>query len=138
EITEDAEVLEVGQRTPKAPDFTGVAKIDFKRDQAGEHLVLEVNPRLSLWHHPAARAGVNIPAMIADYLSGAPVREYHVEPGVRWCNPWKDAVAARRQGSGAFSWLRFLLSTDARYAGHLDDPGASVGWLAHRVRMLNH
>ncbi|MCP4223046.1 MAG: ATP-grasp domain-containing protein, partial [Actinomycetia bacterium] len=74
EITEDAEVLEVGRRTLKALDFTGVAKIDFKRDQAGELLVLEVNPRFSLWHHPAARAGVNIPAMIADYLSGAPVR----------------------------------------------------------------
>ena len=39
---------------------------------AGRLHLLEVNPRFNLWHHPAAVAGVNLPALVHADLTGAP------------------------------------------------------------------
>jgi predicted ATP-grasp superfamily ATP-dependent carboligase len=133
EIIDDSEVAHAGRTTLKAIEFTGVVKIDFKRDPAGNLLVLEINPRFSLWHHPGAKAGVNIPAMVVDHLRGRPVAQHQPTTGVRWCNPWKDVVAAHRQGVSLIQWLRFLRTTDACYAAELDDPLSTLGWFVPRL-----
>ena len=63
----------------------GVAKLDFKRDGAGKLHLLEINPRFTLWHHAAAVAGLNIPALVYADLTGTPrPAATRAKTGVRW------------------------------------------------------
>jgi D-aspartate ligase len=72
EITDAAEVRRLGRDIVERLQLTGVAKLDFKRDPQGNLRLLEINPRFNLWHHPAAHAGVNIPALVYADLTGSP------------------------------------------------------------------
>jgi D-aspartate ligase len=72
EITDAADVRRIGRDIVERLQLTGVAKLDFKRDPQGNLRLLEVNPRFNLWHHPAALAGVNIPALVYADLTGSP------------------------------------------------------------------
>jgi D-aspartate ligase len=89
----------------------------------GHLRLLEINPRFTLWHHPAALAGVNIPALVYADLTGAsrpaPVR---LRAGLRWCRPWKDFPAAREAGESLASWTRRMIGSEAKSTLSLDDP----------------
>jgi hypothetical protein len=103
--------------------LTGVAKFDFKRDAAGALHLLEINPRFTLWHHPAAAAGLNIPALVYADLTGMPrppVRS--PRPGVRWCRAWTDFSAARAMGVPLGEWLAWAWRCDAKSSLSWDDP----------------
>ena len=96
EITAAADVQQQGRDIVERLGLTGVAKLDFKRDQAGTLHLLEINPRFTLWHHPAAVAGINIPALVYADLTGTPrPATTPAKAGVRWCRAWKDFPAAR-------------------------------------------
>jgi predicted ATP-grasp superfamily ATP-dependent carboligase len=129
EIAELPDVRAEGLKVLRAFDFTGVAKVDFKRAENGELFLLEVNPRFSLWNHPAAVAGVNVPATVYQYLtSGSPVAPLpRAREGVRWVQVWGDRRAAREAGVLLSEWARFVLAADARRAFHLTDPGSIIG-----------
>jgi D-aspartate ligase len=131
EIVAQDDVLSLGREVLRKMDFTGVAKVDFKRDDAGKLLLLEVNPRFSLWHHPGAVAGVNIPALVYRSLTGWPVTAGEAESRICWCNLWNDWRAARADGIGPIDWLRFATRAHARRAAHFDDPGSIVGALSY-------
>jgi D-aspartate ligase len=123
EITNAADVLRAGRSVVRALGLVGLAKLDFKRSPAGALHLLEINPRASLWHHPGALAGVNLPALLHADLSGLP--RPHVDgprPGVRWCHPLRDARSARAQGVPARQWLAFLRACEARSELARDDP----------------
>ncbi len=123
--------------TTAAPDVTaagrelivllglnGLAKVDFKRRPSdGELVLLEINPRFSLWHHLAARAGLNIPALVYADVSGLPRPPVvPVPPGVTWCRPWLDFVSARESGVSLSAWLGWARRCEAKSLISWDDP----------------
>jgi D-aspartate ligase len=123
EITAERDVMELGRDLVRRIGLRGVAKVDFKRDPADRLHLLEVNPRFNLWHHPGARAGVNLPALVYRDLVGlarplAPA----ARPGVRWIYHEHDARAARRQGVPMRRWIPWALSCEAKAVVAVDDP----------------
>ena len=132
EITGARDVAELGREVTRRLDLTGVAKLDFKRDAAGGLHLLEVNPRFNLWHHPGARAGVNLPAFVYADLVGRPRPGVQAaRPGVRWVYHARDARAARRQGVPVHRWIPWAVTSEAKAVVALDDPlPAVMGGLA--------
>jgi D-aspartate ligase len=69
-LTDAPDVPAIGRDVVRRLGLVGVAKLDFKRTPDGELRLLEVNPRFTLWHHPAAVGGLNIPALVLADLTG--------------------------------------------------------------------
>jgi D-aspartate ligase len=132
EVTGERDVAELGRAVTQRLGLRGVAKLDFKRDLTGGLHLLEVNPRFNLWHHPAARAGVNLPALVhADLVGTSRPRPRPARPGVRWVYHAHDARAARRQGVPLYRWVPWALSAETKAVVALDDPlPAVMGGLA--------
>jgi len=123
EITASRDVAYAGLDILRRLELRGVAKLDFKRTPGGQLKLLEVNPRFNLWHHPAAVAGVNLPALVhADLTGTARPRTTPPRPGVRWCALTADLAAARAAGVPALAWLRFALRCQTHAILALDDP----------------
>ncbi|MDQ3784843.1 MAG: ATP-grasp domain-containing protein [Actinomycetota bacterium] len=123
EITSSAEVASLGAELIQRLDLRGVAKLDFKRSPEGTLYLLEVNPRFSLWHHPGAKAGVNLPALVYDDMVARTRRGTGpAQRGVRWCRLLNDVKAARAEGISFFRWLPWALTCDARATLAWDDP----------------
>ena len=139
-ITSAPEVLELGRALVTRLELTGVAKLDFKRAPDGRLHLLEVNPRFNLWHHPAALAGVNLPALVYDDLTGRPRRTTNsARAGVQWCYHLHDALAARENGVPLRRWLPWALRADAKSDLAWDDPLPfirGVVWPQLRRRVL--
>jgi predicted ATP-grasp superfamily ATP-dependent carboligase len=123
EITDQPDVAAIGAEIVGRMDLRGVAKLDFKRDAGGRLHLLEVNARFTLWNHPGALAGVNIPRLVYGDLTGEPRPSLpRVLPGVRWCRMWADRPAAREQGIPFFRWLPWALGSEAKRAIAWHDP----------------
>jgi predicted ATP-grasp superfamily ATP-dependent carboligase len=123
EITDAADVAELGRDVTRRLGLRGVAKLDFKRDAAGGLHLLEVNPRFNLWHHPGAVAGVNLPALVFADLAGVPRPDTQpARAGVRWVYHGHDARAARRQGVPLRRWLQWAIASEAKSVVARDDP----------------
>jgi D-aspartate ligase len=123
EITETADVRSQGRDIVERLGLTGVAKLDFKRDMQGHLKLLKINPRFTLWHHPGALAGVNIPALVYADLTASP-RPAPARPkaGLRWSRPVDDFTAARAAGEPLLGWARWTLGAEAKSAMSFDDP----------------
>jgi predicted ATP-grasp superfamily ATP-dependent carboligase len=122
-ITNSAEVTALGRALSERLGIRGVSKFDFKRGADGELHLLEINPRFNLWHHPGARAGVNLPALVYADLVGLPrAREVSARPGVRWCSLRHDAQAARAEGVRFTSWFRWMLTVELKSPFAWTDP----------------
>lgn len=121
-ITDQADVLHAGRKLVELLDLRGVAKFDFKRASNGQLYLLEVNARASLWVHPGARAGVNIPATVYADLTGGtrPALPEHPR-AVTWVHP-KDLLAARELGEPLNRWLRFAVRCQAKALWSWRDP----------------
>lgn len=137
EITDAADVTELGRGLIERLDLRGVAKFDFKRGPDGRLHLLEVNPRFNLWHHLGAVAGVNLPALVYADLAGLP-RPAVARPraGTRWCSI-RDLAAARAAGIPLTTWLPWALGCEAKSAIAWDDPmpflrGALARWFVPR------
>jgi D-aspartate ligase len=123
EITAAADVQRQGRDIVERLGLTGVAKLDFKRDPAGALHLLEINPRFTLWHHAAAVAGINIPALVYADLTGSPrPSTTPVKVGVRWCRAWKDLPAARAAGVPLTTWLPWALGCEVKSTLSWNDP----------------
>lgn len=121
-ITDTDDVRRRGREVVARLGLPGVAKVDFKRDRDGRLWLLEVNPRYTLWLHPAARAGANIPAMVWADLTGRPRPPAGpVRAGVTWCSSW-DLQAARQWGVPLMQWVSWARRCEARSMMALDDP----------------
>jgi predicted ATP-grasp superfamily ATP-dependent carboligase len=128
EITDQPDVAEAGADVVRRLGLVGVAKLDFKRDARGRLHLLEVNPRFTLWHHPGALAGVNIPRLVYGDLTGEPrPPALRVRVGVRWCRLWADWPAARAAGIPFLRWLPWALASEAKKAMVWHDPMPLVG-----------
>jgi D-aspartate ligase len=105
----------VGRRVVDRLGLVGVAKLDFKRAPDGSLRLLEVNPRFTLWHHPAARAGVNIPALVYADLVGRPRPPVSkVRPGVRWSDLRRDIPAVGRSPRALIRWVPWFVRVEAK------------------------
>jgi D-aspartate ligase len=138
EITAVEDVAALGREVLARLELRGVAKADFKRAPDGTLHLLEINPRFSLWHHPAALAGVNLPALVHADLTGRPRPERRpVRPGVRWCLPLGDVLAARSEGWSVRRWLGWAARCEAISGFAWDDPLPLVSavWASARRRM---
>ena len=139
-ITARDDVAALGREVLAAVGLRGVAKVDFKRAPDGRLHLLEVNPRFNLWHHPAALAGVNLPALVYDDLTGRPRRTTNsARAGVQWCYHLHDALAARENGVPLRRWLPWALRADAKSDLAWDDPLPfirGVVWPQLRRRVL--
>jgi D-aspartate ligase len=123
EITAERDVHELGREVVRRIGLRGVAKLDFKRDAAGRLHLLEVNARFNLWHHPGARAGVNLPALVYRDLVDLPRQlPPAARPGVRWVYHEQDMRAARRDGVPMRQWIPWAVSCEAKSMIALDDP----------------
>jgi D-aspartate ligase len=134
EITAAADVQGQGRDIVERLGLSGVAKLDFKRDQAGALHLLEINPRFTLWHHPAAVAGVNIPALVyADLTGTSRPATTAAKAGVRWCRAWKDLPAARAAGVPLTTWLPWAIGCEAKSALSWNDPMPVVRSTLYRL-----
>ena len=134
EITDSADVQRLGRDIVERLGLSGVAKLDFKRDQTGALHLLEINPRFTLWHHPAAVAGVNIPALVYADLTGTPrPATTAAKAGVRWCRAWKDLPAARAAGVPLTTWLPWAIGCEAKSALSWNDPMPVVRSTLYRL-----
>lgn len=133
-ITDVPDVLNMGRKLTERLDLRGIAKFDFKRSPDGELLLFEINARTSLWNHPGARAGVNIPAAVYADLTGRPRPTIAAHPRpVTWVHP-KDILAARAGGESMLSWARFALRSKAKAFWNWRDPGPFLGMAMSRAR----
>ena len=127
EITSQPDVAALGREVLERVGLRGMAKADFKRAPDGSLKLLEINARSTLWHHPAARAGVNLPAlMYADLTGGARPAVGAVRPGVRWCSV-RDARAALGAGGSVRGWVRWAAGVEAFSELAWDDPMPFLG-----------
>ncbi len=134
EITDVADVRELGRDIVERIGLTGVAKLDFKRDPSGKLHLLEINPRFTLWHHAAAVAGLNIPALVYADLTGTPrPSTTRAKAGVRWCRAWKDFPAARASGMPLTTWLPWVVGCEAKSALSWSDPMPVVRSTLYRL-----
>ncbi len=79
-------------------------------------------------HHPAAHAGVNLPAlMYADLTGRTRPRVSRARAGVRWCLPLRDAQAARDGGTPLRAWIRWAAGCEAVSGLAWDDPLPFIG-----------
>ena len=138
EITRAADVAELGRAVCAALKLRGTAKLDFKRASDGALYLLEINPRCTLWMHPAAAAGVNIPALIYGELTGRSRTTLSpVKAGTRWVKPWTDHAAARAEGTTLAQWVPWMFGCETKSAFALRDPWPMVGavlWRRFRRR----
>jgi D-aspartate ligase len=134
-ISDAADVRDAGRDAVKRLKLKGVAKLDFKRAPDGRLYLLEVNPRFTLWHHLAARAGCNIPALVYGDLLALP-RPAVTAPraGATWCKVWTDHAAAREGGIPLHRWLMWALRCDALSAFAWTDPLPLLGAAARKLR----
>ena len=140
--TDAADVRALGREVLERLGLRGVAKVDFKRDDAGRLHLLEINPRFNLWHHVGAVAGVNLPAIAYADLSGRPLPPAATAAaGVHWSEPWSDRWAWAAEGGSFASWARFVARCPARSGFAWNDPmpllrGVLVPGVARKIRGL--
>ena len=136
EITDEPSVKELGRHVVQTLGLRGVAKVDLKRAPDGRLWLLEINPRFNLWHHPAALAGVNLPAMVWADLRGLPRPPLgEVKVGTAWCSSW-DLQAAREWQVPLREWAAFARRCEARSMLSATDPGPTLRLAAQRTRRL--
>jgi predicted ATP-grasp superfamily ATP-dependent carboligase len=114
-ITDAPDVRAVGRDVVSRLNLRGVVKVDLKRAER-RLVLLEVNPRFSLWHLPGAVAGVNVPALVHADLVGTPrQRPRPARAGVTWVHPVEDRHVCR-------TWLAAAVRSDVRHAMDPKDP----------------
>ncbi len=127
-ILDDPEVVALGRVVLARIGFSGVVKLDFKRDiRNGQLRLLEINPRFSLWHYPAAVAGVNIPALaFADAVNPGSAKAGRARAGVSWIYLREDFKAMREyRAAGELSfpqWIRSVMRADTCHEFAWSDP----------------
>ncbi len=128
-ITTNApDVLLLGRELVQRVGLRGIAKFDFKRAADGTLFLLEINPRFNLWHHLGALAGVNLPELVYNDLTGQPRSPINMAtPDLSWCRIWQDVKAVKALGLPFSTWLRWAFRCEAKRLMAWDDPMPFVG-----------
>jgi D-aspartate ligase len=113
ETIEDPSAADATRRLLAAMRWTGLVKVEFKRDcRTGATKLLDVNPRARGWQSLGGRAEVDFPYLLWRMAVGEPVPVTTARTGVRWARFGTDlAAAAGEIRAGRLtvrSWLRSL------------------------------
>ncbi|HEX9389794.1 MAG TPA: ATP-grasp domain-containing protein [Usitatibacteraceae bacterium] len=133
ELAHETELEALGRDIVARLQLKGVFKIDFKKDaHDGRFRILEINARFNLWHHMAARNGINLPQIAYDYLvHGIPPTSTSYGTRFRWLCMRLDFRAyldLRAHGEiGMVSWIASLIRTHKVY--HLFSWADPLPWL---------
>jgi len=108
--------------------YTGIVKIDYKREpKTQKWYLLEFNPRFTLWEQVGAWAGMNIPALWYDDLTGKPsppLKTYR--SGMRWLCLAQDLRSFpayyRSREWGVKAWLQSYVAPKVYHTFAWDDP----------------
>lgn len=127
----DDEVVREGRRILGALGYVGVANINFKRDErTGELLLLEVNPRFSLWTGLDVACGVDLPYWAYRAAAGLPAvsGRGHYPRGRVWMHWLWDLRPARQSGGRlwALRWLRDAARADTDAVLSARDPAPAI------------
>jgi predicted ATP-grasp superfamily ATP-dependent carboligase len=93
----DPELARVSQRLLAGLGYTGIAALEFKRNQrTGELVVIEMNPRTSLWFSLSEASGRSV--VLSAYRELAGASDVLVETpqidGIRWRDAPRDIASA--------------------------------------------
>ncbi|MBI4818111.1 MAG: ATP-grasp domain-containing protein [Deltaproteobacteria bacterium] len=144
-VDDNAPLRTLGRDICERMGFSGVVKLDFKRDPfSGGLYLLEANPRFNLWHHPGALAGVNLPYLVyVDLVQPGAIRGgvSRVERHVRWVGGVGRDFWARFEDRTpdvrAFgAWAREVFTAQIVEAPRLSDPGPFLYSLLDRTQRL--
>jgi predicted ATP-grasp superfamily ATP-dependent carboligase len=81
------ELVEPAHRLVRAARLEGVSEIEFRRDERGRLVLMEINPRLPATVELAVRAGVDFPQLLYRWALGLPLpfsNAYRVGLRLRW------------------------------------------------------
>jgi predicted ATP-grasp superfamily ATP-dependent carboligase len=127
ETIDDPETAEQAAAVFARMQLTGLAEVEFKRDERDGRLkLLDINPRVWGWHTLGAAAGVDFPYLLWQLVSGEHVPRVHARAGVRWLRLSTDLptavteVAHRRMSAAAY--LRSLHGPRESAIRSRDDP----------------
>ena len=144
ELEHSEEAARDGRDAAAKLGLKGFFKIDFKRDtRTGRLRVLEVNARSNLWHHLAAKNGLNLPLIAYEYMtSGKRPESSSYSTEYRWLNFDIDRRAygdlATRGEITLLQWLWSLVSGPKVYDLFAwNDPWPFVVDLPKRLRSLS-
>jgi D-aspartate ligase len=127
-VTVDNPVVEdLGRRVLAALALTGLAEVEFKRDNRSNlYKLLDINVRVWGWHTIARRAGLDFPYLAWRLALGRPVTTFRAPAGLRWLRLTTDLAAGvpevvRRQ-LPAGGYLRSIADRHERAVLAGDDP----------------
>jgi D-aspartate ligase len=127
-VTVDNPVVEdLGRRVLAALALTGLAEVEFKRDnRSNSYKLLDINVRVWGWHTIARRAGLDFPYLAWRLALGRPVTTFRAPAGLRWLRLTTDLAAGvpevvRRQ-LPAGGYLRSIADRHERAVLAGDDP----------------
>lgn len=107
-ITPPPDATEAAEALVLAAGLEGYAEVEFRRDVAGQPVLMEVNPRLSASVEIAVRSGVDFPLLIALQAASRPLPRY---------SGYRTGVRVRWLG-GDIEWL----AKSILERGHTDVP----------------
>jgi predicted ATP-grasp superfamily ATP-dependent carboligase len=85
----------LGCRVLAALELTGLAEVEFKRDErTGCYKLLDINVRVWGWHTIARRAGLDFPYLAWRLALGRPVSVIRAPAGLRWLRLTTDLAAS--------------------------------------------
>jgi len=82
------------ERLVREIDLEGYSQLEFRRDDAGNPYLMEINPRLNMTIENAVHAGVDFPSLLYQWASGdhiSVVKEYRVG---RWMRDLRGDITA--------------------------------------------
>lgn len=138
ESVQDEEILAAGREVARRIGYRGVANIQFKKDaRTGRAMLIELNPRFSLWVGLGVDCGVDLPYLYWRTCVGDPLeapRGWVV--GRAWQHLLWDVRTMRTYArEGSVSWLQFARSmmrprVGAQFSAGDPLPGLVAGWRA--------
>jgi D-aspartate ligase len=128
EVCNLPDVLLAGRNIIEKTGLIGVSKLDFKRDPvSGKLYLLEINPRFNLWNYPGAVAGVNLPLIAYNNITGNNLQfNSQIKRNIRWVDGARDRLAYKESGRALAFYFESLFRNYFRRTVYnvwsLDDP----------------
>lgn len=138
ESVHDAEILAAGREVARRIGYRGVANIQFKKEaRTGRAMLIELNPRFSLWVTLGVDCGVDLPYLYWRTCVGQAVEMPRGwVDGRVWQHLLWDVRAMRTYArEGSVTWTQFAQSMMKRRVGSQFSvrdplPGLIAGWRA--------
>jgi len=121
------EIIEPSLRLLNEFNFSGPSQVEYKRGKDGKYYLMEINPRIWLWHSLSGYCGASIINAAYDSLIGKPVEKIEKwRTGIKWWDMEKDWVSFRMRSAngemGFLEWVGSLRGEKEQVWFNSDDP----------------